>query len=130
MTGFDLPTNFTEDPESLVRRARTHFGSPQHVRMEANPTSFVPSTSTPMANPNVKKTLCEYSAPSADQVPTGPEINTGNVNYKIKTGLITMVQASPLCGKPNEDASTHLQQFLELCSTFTIRGVEEDAIHL
>jgi hypothetical protein len=23
-----------------------------------------------------------------------------------------------------------LQQFLELCSTFTIQGVEEDAIHL
>jgi hypothetical protein len=27
MTGFDLPLNFTEDLESLVRRARTHFGS-------------------------------------------------------------------------------------------------------
>jgi hypothetical protein len=41
-----------------------------------------------------------------------------------------MVQASPFCGKPNEDASTHLQQFLELCRTFTIRGMEEDAIRL
>jgi hypothetical protein len=50
MTGFDLPPNFTEDPESLLRRARTHFGSPQRVRTEVDPTSFVPSTSTPMAN--------------------------------------------------------------------------------
>jgi hypothetical protein len=41
-----------------------------------------------------------------------------------------MVQASPFYGKPNEDASTHLQLFLELCSTFTVRGVEEDAIRL
>ena len=66
MTGFDLPPNFTEDPESLVRRARTHFGSPQRVCTDVDPASFVPSTSTPMANPNVKKTLREYSAPSDD----------------------------------------------------------------
>jgi hypothetical protein len=63
-------------------------------------------------------------------VPTFPEINTKNRNFKIKAGLITMVQAIPLCGKPNKDASAHLQQFLELCNTFTIRGVEEDAIRL
>jgi hypothetical protein len=44
-----------------------------------------------MANPNVEKTLCEYSTPSANQVPTGLEINTGNGNFEIKTGLITMV---------------------------------------
>jgi hypothetical protein len=64
MTGFDLPPNFSEDPESLVRRARTHFGSPQRVRTEVDPSSFVPSTSTPMGNQ--EKTLREYSAPSAD----------------------------------------------------------------
>ena len=129
MTGFDLPPNFTEDPESLVRKARTHFCSPLRERSEVDPASFVPSASTSMANP-VEKTLREYSAPSADQVPTGPVINTGNGNFKIKTCLITMVQASPFCGKSNEDARAHLQQFLELCSTFTIRGVEEDAIRL
>jgi hypothetical protein len=50
MTGFDLPPNFTEDPESLVKRARTHFDSPQHVCTEDDQASFVPSTSTPMAN--------------------------------------------------------------------------------
>ena len=107
MTGFDLPPNFTKDPESLVRKARTHFGSPLREHSEVEPASFVPSTSTSMANP-VEKTLRENSAPSADQVPTGPVINTGNGNFEIKTGLITMVQASPFCGKPNEDASAHL----------------------
>jgi hypothetical protein len=44
-----------------------------------------------MANPNIEKTLYEYSARSANQVPTGLEINTGNGNFEIKTGLITMV---------------------------------------
>ena len=41
-----------------------------------------------------------------------------------------MVQASPFYGKANEDASAHLQQFLELCSTFVIKGVLQDAIQL
>ena len=34
------------------------------------------------------------------------------------------------CGKANEDASAHLQKFLELCSTFVIKGVSQDAIRL
>ena len=77
-----------------------------------------------------QNTLHDYSAPSASQVPKGPEVETGTGNFEIKTGLISMVQASPFCGKANEDAAAHLQQFLELCSTFTIKGVSEDAIRL
>ena len=41
-----------------------------------------------------------------------------------------MVQASPFYGKANEDASAHLQQYLELCSTFVIKGVSQDEIRL
>ena len=41
-----------------------------------------------------------------------------------------MVRASPFCGKANEDANAHLQQFLEICSTFVIKGVLQDAIRL
>ena len=55
-----------------------------------------------------QKTLRDYSAPSASQVPTGPEVNTGGENFKIKTGLIMMMQANPFCGRANEDASAHL----------------------
>ena len=55
-----------------------------------------------------QKTLCDYSTPSANQVPTGPEVNTGGENFEIKTGLIMMVQASPFCGMAYEDVSTHL----------------------
>ena len=55
-----------------------------------------------------QKTLRDYSTPSANQVPIGPEVNTGGENFEVKTGLITMVQASPFCGKANEDANTHL----------------------
>ena len=40
------------------------------------------------------------------------------------------MQASPFCSKANEDASAHLLQFLELCSTLVIKGVSQDAIRL
>jgi hypothetical protein len=49
--------------------------------------------------------LWDLSAPSADNVPVGPSVTTGVENFKIKTGHIMMVQASPLCGKANDDGS-------------------------
>jgi hypothetical protein len=50
-------------------------------------------------------------------VATGPNVDVGDVNFELKSSLINMVQASPFCGKPNEDANAHLQNFLELCKT-------------
>ena len=126
MTSFDLLQNFTPNPESLLRRVRPHVVPPQISLSAVEPIIQAPSASQTMA----QKTLRDYSAPSANQVPTGPEVSTGGENFEIKMGLITMVQASPLCRKDNEDASAHLQQFLELCSTFVIKEVSQDAIRL
>jgi hypothetical protein len=44
--------------------------------------------------------------------------------------LITMVQVSPFCGKAHKDANAHLRHFLDICSTFTIKGVTQEAIRL
>ena len=126
MTGFDLPQNFHSDPESLLRSVRPRIVPPQISLSAVDP--VIASSSAPRAM--AQKTLRDYSAPSANQVHTGPEVNTGGESFEIKTGLITMVQASPLCGKANEDASAHLQRFLELCSTFVVKGVSQDAIWL
>ena len=41
-----------------------------------------------------------------------------------------MVQATPLSGKAHEDASAHLQNFLEISSTITIKDVAQDIILL
>jgi len=41
-----------------------------------------------------------------------------------------MVQTSQFYGTTHEDASAHLQNFLEICNTFTIKGVPKDAILL
>jgi hypothetical protein len=37
------------------------------------------------------KTLREYSIPNVANVLIGPAINMGDVNFELKTGLITMV---------------------------------------
>ena len=126
MTSFNLPQNFHSDPESLSRRTRARLVSPRRSLSAVD--LVIASSSTPRAM--TQKTLRDYSAPSANQVPTGPEVNTGGENFEIKTGLITIVQASPFCGKANEDANAHLQQFLELCSTLVIKGVFQDAIQI
>ena len=99
MTGFDLTQNFHFDPESLLRRVRPHITPPQ-ISLSAVDL-VIASSSAPRAM--AQKTLRDYSAPSANQVPTGPEVNTGGENFEIKMGLITMVQASPFWGKANED---------------------------
>ena len=77
-----------------------------------------------------EKTLRDFSVPLAANVATGPDANVGDMNFELKSSLINMVQASPFCGKPNEDANAHLQNFLELCKTVTIRGIAADIIRL
>nr|AAL83338.1 Putative polyprotein [Oryza sativa Japonica Group]AAM08727.1 Putative polyprotein [Oryza sativa Japonica Group] len=76
------------------------------------------------------KTLREFAAPFADNVAIGPQVNIGDADFDLKSSHITMAQASPFCGKPNEDANAHLQQFLEICSTYTIKGVSPDVVKL
>jgi hypothetical protein len=41
-----------------------------------------------------------------------------------------MVQQNPFCGNASKDANAHLQQFLEIYTTFTIQGVTQDAVRL
>ena len=57
------------------------------------------------------KYICDFSAPSATNVATGPNVINGDANFEFKIALITMVQACPFCGKAHEDANAHLQHF-------------------
>ncbi|XP_066163392.1 uncharacterized protein [Oryza sativa Japonica Group] len=126
MTGFNLPKNFNENPEAFFRSVRPRVVAPQKTLPTEKPAIPVPPTFKTMAS----KTLREFAAPSADNVAIGPQVNIGDVDFDLKSSLITMAQASPFCGKPNEDANAHLQQFLEICSTYTIKGVSPDTIRL
>jgi hypothetical protein len=76
------------------------------------------------------KTLREFSAPTTENIRTRPQVNVREDGFELKPALITMVQGSQFCGKAHEDASAHLQHFLEICSTFTIKGVTTDVILL
>ena len=125
MSGFSLPTNFIENPEKQVRRVRPRVVPPPLSQSTSEPAFQAPSTIT---EPMAEKTLSDFSVPSAANVVTGPNVDVGDVNFELKSSLINMVQASPFCGKPNEDANAHLQNFLELCKIVTIRGVTADAI--
>jgi len=126
MTGFSLPENYTDNPERLVRRARPHVVPLLAILPAQEPIQEAPLVLEAMA----EKTLHEFSVPCTDNVATGTNINVGGVNFELKSSLINKVQASPFCGKPNEDANAHLQNFLELCYTVVIRGVAADAIKL
>jgi len=105
MSSFSLPTNFVENPEKLVRRVRPHIVPPPISQSIREPASQAPST---INEPMAEKTLHDFSIPSAANVATGPNVDVGDMNFELKSSLIYMVQASPFCGKPNEDANAHL----------------------
>jgi hypothetical protein len=57
-------------------------------------------------------------------------MNAGDGSFELKPALINMVQQSPFCSKASDDANALLQHLLEICSTFTIRRVTWDVVHL
>ena len=118
MTGLDLLQNFHSDPESLLRRTRARLVSPRRPLSAAEP--VIASSSASQAI--FQKTLHDYSAPSANHIPTGPEVNTRGENFEIRTGLIMIVQASPFWGKANED--------IYQCSSPTVLGALQHFCYL
>jgi hypothetical protein len=122
MSGFARSTNYVEDPEAIIRKAREKLRkkkSPTTLSKEDQPRSSLTPVFEAMAN----KTLREFSAPTTANIRTGPAVHVGEEGFELKPALINMVQANQFCGKAHEDASAHLQHFLEICSTFTIKGV-------
>ena len=56
-----------------------------------------------------QKTLQEFSAPSLENIPTGPRFAVeGAPELELKSSLINLVQATQFSGKAHEDASAHL----------------------
>jgi len=127
-----LRGNFVDNPEALFRKIKAKLRS-STLQCKASSKledrrSFIRNLSTEfeaMAN----KLIREFSAPTADNICTGPAMEI-DYNFELKPGLINMVQANQFCGKAHEDASAHLQHFLEICSTLTMSGVPTDAILL
>ena len=53
-----------------------------------------------------------------------------NNNFKIKPSIIYMVQNNQFRGLQEEDPYAHILAFLNICATFKINGVTDDAIRL
>src|ERR671922_142025 len=126
MTDFALSENIIADPEELLRKNRPCTSSSLATTSTFEPVIAAPSDLNSMAH----KSLREFSILAVANVPTRPVVNVGDKNFELRTELITMVQASPFCGLPNEDANAHLQHFLELCDTIVIKDVTAAVIRL
>jgi hypothetical protein len=133
VTGFDLPTNYHSDLEPLIRKSLSRFSSlgssGSHIQdiVDKFQGSPPPQEPTQMAG---RKCINDFSALCSSNVRTGLETNVRDGSFELKPALINMVQQSPFRGKASEDANAHLQHFLEICSTFTIRGVTQDVVRL
>ena len=154
MGGFNLLKDFHDDPEALLQRARASLTPPRrnltlirpnpprtnpvHSKIPSEPIFLEPpptnpihlgSTASTSSSASIK-TIHDYSFPTISNVAIGPNILSKKEEFVLNLALITMVQGSSFHGKPSEDANAHLQNFLEICNTISIRGVSQDTIRL
>ena len=85
MTGYNLPNNYTDNPEALLMKSWSHTAS------FATLPAVEPVSPTPSATTAMVKSLHDYFNPAVASVPGGPAINMGTENFELRTGLITMV---------------------------------------
>jgi hypothetical protein len=128
MHDFDLLENFVENPEALLKRTKAKLKKVSALDQEDN--HQIRRSLTPEFEAMANKTLCEFSAPTTANICTRPTTDVEDNGFELKLALINMVQSNQFCGKRHEDANAHLQHFLEICSTFTVKGVTRDAILL
>ena len=83
-----------------------------------------------MAQPE-RRTLGDFAMPDISGSFGGivaPAI--ANNNFEIKPSIIQMVQNNQFGGLQGEDLYAHILTFLNMCATFKINGVTDDAIRL
>jgi hypothetical protein len=88
MIGFNLPTNFIDDLEALLKRTKAKLKRVSALESEDNRIrwSLIPEFEA-MAN----KSLHEFSAPTIANIRTGPKVNVGDNGFELKPALINMV---------------------------------------
>ena len=91
MTSFDLPTNYVEDPEALIKRTRTKLKKVSSLKLEDN---HIRRSFTHEFDAMANRTLREFSAPTTANIRTGPTVNVGDNGFELKLALINMVQAN------------------------------------
>ena len=83
-----------------------------------------------MAQPE-RRTLGDFAMPDISGSFGGIVAPTiANNNFEIKTSIIQMVQNNQFGGLQGEDPYAHILTFLNVCATFKINGMTDDAIRL
>ncbi|CAM8907865.1 unnamed protein product [Rhodiola kirilowii] len=82
----------------------------------------------PQQLPLARRALKGYAVPTAYGYRSPIQLPTvDNRDFDLKTSTIQMVQSNQFSGRDNEDPNSHLTTFLEVCATFKVNGVSEDA---
>jgi hypothetical protein len=88
MIGFNLPINFIDDPEALLKRTKAKLKRVSALESEDN---SIRRSLTPEFKAMANKGLREFFAPTIANIRTGPEVNIGENGFKLKLALINMV---------------------------------------
>jgi hypothetical protein len=105
MIGFNLSTNFIDDPKALLKRTKVKLKRVLALESEDN---RIRQSLTPEFEVMANKSLHEFSAPTTTNIHTGPEVNVGDNGFELKPALINMVQANQFRGKTLQDARAYL----------------------
>ena len=91
MTSSDLPTNYVDNLEALLKRTRAKLKKVLALELEENQIRW---SLTPKFEAMANKTLCEFSAPTIVNIHTRPTVDVGDNIFELKPALINMMQAS------------------------------------
>ena len=75
--------------------------------------------------------LLDYMIPTVTEHQSAirkPTINAAH--FELKPGILQMIQNSQFGGLPSEDPKEHVANFLEVCDTFRVQNVNEEAVRL
>ena len=78
MIGFNLPTNYIEDPKALIRRTRAKLKKVLALELEDN---RIRRSLTLEFEAMADRTLYEFSAPTIANIHTVPNVNVGDNGF-------------------------------------------------
>ncbi|KAA3456048.1 Retrotransposon gag protein [Gossypium australe] len=116
-----------------IRRSLNYIEEEQEVETSTTEEMAENSPLPPEVVENhAPRTMYDYAKPNLTGTESSivrPDIAANN--FELKPNTIQMIQQFvQFDGLQDEDPNNHLANFLELCDTFKINGVSDDAIHL
>ena len=116
----DNNLNFDPDIDLTIRALRREQRQRREIQLNLNN----------MAVPE-RRMLGDFAMPDISGSFGGIVAPTiANNNFEIKPSIIQMVQNNQFGGLQGEDPYAHILTFLNVCATFKINGVTDDAIRL